>query len=116
MHPTVWTAKRRMCWDRAGRLGKAAAGHHTVACNGARMTTRSPEMRAIAKTLLFVLAFLAMAVAHAAAQVTTVVLVRHAEKLDSSADPVLSEAGTARALSLVDALKAHNIGAVFTTQ
>ena len=50
------------------------------------MTSRSTELRAIAKTLLFALAFILAAVAHAAAQTTTVLLVRHAEKVDNSAD------------------------------
>jgi broad specificity phosphatase PhoE len=80
------------------------------------MTSRSTELRAIAKTLLFIAAFLLAAAAHVAAQTTTVVLVRHAEKVDASADPLLSDAGQARARALVDALKAHDISAIITTQ
>src|SRR5687767_4136708 len=80
------------------------------------MTSRSTELRAIAKTLLFALAFILAAVAHAAAQTTTVLLVRHAEKVDNSTDALLSDAGMARAHSLIDALKAHQLTAVYTTQ
>ncbi|HSJ09809.1 MAG TPA: histidine phosphatase family protein [Longimicrobiales bacterium] len=77
---------------------------------------RSPEMGAIAKTVLMVVAFLLVAAAHAAAQSTTVVVVRHAEKLDDSADPLLSDAGTARAQALAAALANADVAAVITTQ
>ena len=80
------------------------------------MTSRSTELRAIAKTLLFALAFILAAVANGAAQTTTVLLVRHAEKVDNSADAALSDAGMARAHSLIEATKAHDIAAVYTTQ
>lgn len=51
-----------------------------------------------------------------AAQVRTVILVRHAEKVDDSADPVLSERGHERARALADALEGRGIDAIFTTQ
>lgn len=77
---------------------------------------RGPEMGAIAKTLLMVVAFLLVAAAHAAAQSTTVIVVRHAEKMDGGADPLLNEAGTARANALAAALAHANVAAVITTQ
>ena len=78
--------------------------------------SRSWEMRAVAKTLLFVLAFLVAAAAHAAAQTTTIVLVRHAEKVDDSRDPLLSEAGSERARALATLLAERGVTHIFTTQ
>ncbi len=46
---------------------------------------------------------------------TTVYLVRHAEKVDDSDDPVLSEAGMARARALADSLEGADIDAIFVT-
>jgi 2,3-bisphosphoglycerate-dependent phosphoglycerate mutase len=45
-----------------------------------------------------------------------IVVVRHAERLDQSADSALSAAGTARAEALARALKALEIKAVYVTQ
>lgn len=45
-----------------------------------------------------------------------VVVVRHAEKVDESADPLLSEAGTARAEALARMLRSLDIKAVYVTQ
>lgn len=45
----------------------------------------------------------------------TVYLVRHAEKADASADPVLSEAGQARAAALSAALKDAHPDRIFTS-
>jgi broad specificity phosphatase PhoE len=47
---------------------------------------------------------------------TTVVLVRHAEKVDDSADPLLSDAGIERAASLATALADAGVSAIVTTQ
>jgi broad specificity phosphatase PhoE len=45
----------------------------------------------------------------------TVILVRHAEKVDASADPVLSEAGQRRAFDLAVALGDADLTHVFTS-
>ena len=52
----------------------------------------------------------------AASPTTTVILVRHAEKADASADPVLGDAGTRRANLLADSLAHAGISAVIVTQ
>jgi broad specificity phosphatase PhoE len=49
------------------------------------------------------------------AQVTTVILVRHAEKVDASANPDLSPAGHERAKTLAALLRDVPIDAVYTT-
>ncbi len=73
------------------------------------------------KMLLFVVAAALCATASPAAQsqpaATTIVIVRHAEAVpNAGADPVLSEAGAARANALAAALKDAGVAAVFTTQ
>lgn len=45
----------------------------------------------------------------------TVILVRHAEKVDASSDPVLSEAGQRRAMDLAVALSGSDLTHVFTS-
>ncbi len=65
------------------------------------------------KSLLLATALSLLAAGSAMAQ--TVVLVRHAEKADASADPVLSEAGQARAGALALALADAHPGHVFTS-
>lgn len=47
--------------------------------------------------------------------VTNIYLVRHAEKMDSSQNPPLSELGEARALALRDSLSAKGIDRVYAT-
>lgn len=49
------------------------------------------------------------------AMAQTVYLVRHAEKADASADPVLSEAGQARAATLAAAMTDVHPGHIFTS-
>ncbi|MDZ4707348.1 MAG: histidine phosphatase family protein [Saprospiraceae bacterium] len=46
---------------------------------------------------------------------TTIYLVRHAEKVDSSRDPDLSEAGRLRATHLADLLKDEKISLIYST-
>ncbi|HAC15944.1 MAG TPA: hypothetical protein DCE78_08380 [Bacteroidetes bacterium] len=50
-----------------------------------------------------------------AQDVTTVFFVRHAEKVDSSSDPELSEEGKTRVESLTAMLEKASIGAVYST-
>ena len=47
---------------------------------------------------------------------TTIILVRHAEKADTTSDPVLSAAGTARAGALADSLAHSGIAGIVVTQ
>jgi broad specificity phosphatase PhoE len=50
------------------------------------------------------------------AQTVTVVLVRHAEKIDESADPPLSRAGEERAAALAAALEHAGVQKIYVTQ
>jgi len=65
------------------------------------------------KRLLLAAALLCLSAGSALAQ--TVILVRHAEKVDASADPLLSEAGVARAGDLALALADAHPGHIFTS-
>jgi broad specificity phosphatase PhoE len=61
--------------------------------------------------------FMFAAAANLAAQATTVIIVRHAEKADTPADdPPLSAAGETRAKALWDAVKNAGVDAIITTQ
>jgi len=65
------------------------------------------------KRLLFATTLSLMTAGSSVAQ--TVILVRHAEKVDASADPVLSEAGQRRAFDLAVALGDADLTHVFTS-
>jgi broad specificity phosphatase PhoE len=65
---------------------------------------------------VFLAAFPALGHDEAPAGVTTVVIVRHAEKADASRDTALSAVGKARAEALASALESAGVGAVYTTQ
>ena len=65
------------------------------------------------KRLLLATALTLLTATSAVAQ--TVILVRHAEKADASADPVLSEAGQARADALARVMADAHPGQVFTS-
>ena len=67
---------------------------------------------------LFLLLLIASASRTAVAgnAITTVILVRHAEKASATADPTLSEAGSARAAELARVLADQTIDAVYATQ
>lgn len=65
------------------------------------------------KRLLLACSLSLVAAAPALAQ--TVILVRHAEKVDASADPLLSEAGQRRAVDLAVTLSGSDLTHVFTS-
>jgi broad specificity phosphatase PhoE len=65
------------------------------------------------KRLLFATTLSLLTAGSSVAQ--TVILVRHAEKVDASADPVLSEAGQRRAFDLAVALGDADLTHVFTS-
>ena len=64
---------------------------------------------------LLICAILCIASFTAAAETTVVYLVRHAEKIDDSADPDLSSAGYARAEVYASILKDEDVSAIFST-
>jgi 2,3-bisphosphoglycerate-dependent phosphoglycerate mutase len=69
------------------------------------------------KLLLVAFWLVCAQVSCAQSDITTVILVRHAEKADDGTkDPPLSEAGTARAGKLAAMLKSQSIDAVYTTK
>jgi broad specificity phosphatase PhoE len=67
------------------------------------------------KRFVFCSLILSVLVATATAQ-STIFIVRHAEKADSSKDSELSEAGRARAEALAKMLKDKNITAIYATE
>src|SRR5690242_8447292 len=66
---------------------------------------------------LLALVFTFVAYAHEPAQLTTIILVRHAEKNTDPAvkDPELTPAGTARAQALAQMLMKSGVTAIYTT-
>lgn len=70
-----------------------------------------PHRRTLAAAALALCSLAAPAFAQKA-----IVVVRHAEKADSSTDPVLSALGTARAEALAKALASLEVKAVYVTQ
>ena len=73
-------------------------------------------MRSVRVAALALLSVVALSPAALRAQATTVVLVRHAEKAPAPAsDPLLSDAGQARAAALADVLADAGVQAVIVT-
>src|SRR5688572_9787813 len=68
------------------------------------------------KRFALVLVLFATTLAAAPNPVTTVILVRHAEKMSQDEDPPLSAAGTERAKELARVLSGVKIDAIYTTQ
>ncbi|MGH7448491.1 MAG: histidine phosphatase family protein [Longimicrobiales bacterium] len=71
---------------------------------------------ALLRRLVLAALITSWAAGSALAQSTTVIVVRHAEKIDDSADPLLSEPGRARAEALADALADAGVSTLITTQ
>lgn len=75
-------------------------------------------MKSIFRTMIAMLIlFSAILVNDVEAQddITTIILVRHAEKVDDSRDPELSEAGKQRAVKLAELLGSQTIDAIYST-
>jgi broad specificity phosphatase PhoE len=72
-------------------------------------------MRLCLKVVMVVMAvaFLSTAVQ---AQASTIILVRHAEKVSASGDPALTPAGAERALALARALSGVHLASIISTQ
>ena len=70
-------------------------------------------LRRLTLALLFTLGATGCVLGQSAA---TVIVVRHAVKLDDSTDPALSDAGNARAQALAEALAHAGVSAIITTQ
>jgi 2,3-bisphosphoglycerate-dependent phosphoglycerate mutase len=68
------------------------------------------------KKRLLVFSFFILITATWAQEITTIILIRHAEKIsDGSKDPDLTDAGKARALRLADVLKDTKVDAIYST-
>lgn len=73
-------------------------------------------MNCYSKRLLLIMALLFLVlISQAAAQEKTIILVRHAEKVDSSSDPDLSPEGKERARRLVEKIGKYRPGAFYST-
>lgn len=69
----------------------------------------------ILMSLIVLISMVSVSNLHAQQDITTVILVRHAEKIDDSRDPELSEAGKQRAQKLAELLGSQNIDAIYST-
>lgn len=67
------------------------------------------------RLLIIVLVVASTATLHAQSDITTFILIRHAEKADNSKDPDLSPDGISRSLKLVTMLKEQKVSAVLST-
>ncbi len=75
-----------------------------------------PSMMSLARRTLLLAPFLLTAAPAFAAEATTILIVRHAEKADQPADdPPLTKAGKKRALALRDLVQTAGIDAIFAT-
>jgi len=79
----------------------------------ARITKRAWQ---VGFPLALVLTSLSVIPAAAGSTPVTVIVVRHAEKIDDSRDPVLSEAGAERAQALAEMLEHAGLDAVYASQ
>lgn len=70
----------------------------------------------LALTLVAIVPLTCSAVEAGAISPTTVIVVRHAEKVDESRDPELSEAGVERAEALAETLEHAGLDAVYASQ
>jgi broad specificity phosphatase PhoE len=68
------------------------------------------------RLIIVLVMFIALPALAGAPRLTTVILARHAEKADTSADTELSAIGHARANELARVLAGTNVAAVYTTQ
>ncbi len=106
----------RAAGECSGMTSDLVSRHQATRLVGTRRTaTRRALFRAIA---LFAVASVCPAVVQAQAAVPPALLlvVRHAEKVDNSADPALSEVGMARARALAESLIDAKVEHVIVTQ